>query len=74
MGWIGEMASVIETLENAAADKDEEGRFLIRGAEIITLLGLGQEALVPDETEISIAGEWHPLCRMLKGGVRIAVF
>ena len=56
MGWIGMMDKVIYTLDILGADKDDEGRFLIYDKEVVTFLGLGDEALIHDDVCYSVNG------------------
>jgi len=73
MGWIGDMSRVLDALKANNADKDEEGRFLIRNGGVVTFLGMGQEAVIKDETECCMGGEWKPLCPLLSGGLHVVV-
>ena len=57
MGWIGPMHQLLYVLDLAGADKDEHGNVLITGREVTTFLGMGDEALVPDETFFLVNGK-----------------
>ena len=42
LGWVGIKSQVLHYLRIVGADRDEEGRFLIKG-DVMTFLGLGGE-------------------------------
>lgn len=76
MGWIGDTSRVMDTLKAWDADKDEEGRFLLRarsGKTPSTFLGMGDEMVLPDDIEFCVKGEWELLCPLISGGVRVMV-
>jgi hypothetical protein len=63
----------MEALKANNADTDDEGRYLIRHAEVVTFMGEGGEALVHGDTECRIAGEWKKLVPLLSGGMKVMV-
>jgi hypothetical protein len=72
MGWIGDMSRVKDCLA-AHAEKDEEGRYLVRGGRIVTFMGAGDEAAIDDAVEIRVEGQWKPIIPLLYGGLRVTV-
>ena len=73
MGWIGDMSRVMDALKADDADRDEEGRFLIRGGRVVTFMGAGKEAVVDAAAEYRVNGEWRLLVPRLPGGTIITV-
>jgi len=57
MGWIGSRSELFSYLSVVGADRDSDGNFLIFGADVSTYLGLGEEFVIPAETEYSVGGE-----------------
>ena len=46
-GWIGMTSQVLHYLGTVGADRDAEGKFMVAGEEPSTLMGLGEEMVVP---------------------------
>jgi hypothetical protein len=61
----------------AHADRDEQGRYLVRGSGgPFYFMGDASdtgEAVVTDDTEIRVNGEWRALVPLLSGGVCVLV-
>jgi hypothetical protein len=72
MGWIGPTERIQDCLKTHA-DRDEEGDYLVRGAQIASFLGAGEEYVLGDDTEICIQGEWKPIIPLLQGGMCVTV-
>lgn len=79
MGWIGIRRELDYYLSVVGADRDEEGKFLIRGS-IVSFMGIegeNAEIVVSDETEYFVGGRG---CNLSSGlgstsyGMRVKVF
>lgn len=72
MGWIGPTERVQDCLKTHA-DRDEYGQYMIRGSQVVSFLGAGEEYVLGDGTEIRVQGEWKPIIPLLYGGIRVTV-
>ena len=57
MGWIGSKEELMSVLAVHGADKDEEGNYFIYEEMPVSFLGMGEEFVVSDKTEISYKGK-----------------
>lgn len=64
-GWCGSTDQLIYALEIFGAEKDEDGRILVRGKPPFSFMGLGQEMVVPPECECKIGNQWVPVAALL---------
>jgi len=63
MGWIGTTGQLLHYLGVVGADRDDEGRFLVRG-KIATFMGMGgddAECVVAENAEYQAGGQWFSL-------------
>lgn len=76
MGWIGPTRSMHCTIK-AHADRDDQGRYLVRGSGgpfyFMGNVSDDGEAVVNDDVEICVNGEWRALVPLLNGGMRVLV-
>lgn len=61
MGWFGTKGQLLHYLRVVGADQDEDGRFLIRGAGVVSFLGIDlgdqTEIVVDNDAEYFIKGQ-----------------
>lgn len=57
MGWIGSKQELMSVLAVHGADKDEDGNYLVYVDPPVSFLGMGEEFVVSDKTEISYKGK-----------------
>ena len=65
MGWIGSKQELMNVLAVHGADKDEEGNYLVYVDPPVSFLGMGEEFVVSDKTEISYKGKRINLAYLL---------
>lgn len=78
-GWIGPHATVLAALAKVDADCDENGRFLIGGANdpVVTFLGAGEQAVVKADAQYLRTGvpcALVPLLAATGEGMQVRVF
>lgn len=56
MGWIGSKQELMSVLEVHKMDKDEQGNYYVYGEPPVSFLGMGEEFVVSDKTEVSYKG------------------
>jgi len=57
MGWIGSKEELMNVLAVHGADKDDEGNYLVYVDPPVSFLGMGEEWVVSNKTEISYKGK-----------------
>ena len=65
MGWIGGKRELMNVLAVHGADKDEDGNYFVYVEPPISFLGMGEEFVVSDKTEISYKGKRINLAYLL---------
>lgn len=63
-GWIGDEAAILHYLDIIDADRDTDGRFLIRG-EVVSFMGTSSEVVVSPTTVYFVAGRARNLASAL---------
>jgi hypothetical protein len=67
-GWLGVMRQVLYALSTVNADKDSEGKYLVRG-DVISFLGLGgenAEVLIAENAEYYVQGKPYSLVGLMR--------
>jgi hypothetical protein len=69
MGWLGDSQRVKDALSACKAQRDEQGRYLIKGS----IATMGAEDCVSDDAQCMVDGEWVNLVPLLHGGIQVTV-
>jgi len=65
-GWIGYADQMMHYLAVVHADRDEGGRFIVRGT-ISTYMGAGEEAVIGGDAEYRVGGPEGRWCNLAAG-------
>lgn len=65
MGWIGSKQELMSVLAVHDVDKDEEGNYFVYVEPPSSFLGMGDEFVVSDRTEVSYKGKRMNLAYLL---------